>query len=209
MPALRSSVDRMKRCACGCRSTIPEIRTDGKPQRFHVGHGRRGKVGLVTSPESTSESTGRWRAKKLKKRDRCELEHIGSCKGRFEVAHINGRPIDNRADNLLSLCQSHHQLLDLGRINMQKPSMPPFRVDKRGKRRYVRLKGGGINHTGRVASCWIEVECGQCGKKFERRRKVQTNHPNCFCNRTCYLIAVAVNRSPTACQPKKFEELRR
>lgn len=81
--------------------------------------------------------TSHERAVKLK-RDQvsCEWEHITGCGGPLHVAHINGNEMDNSVDNLLKLCNSHHFLLDRGRIDPSDPIMPKFRVGSDGKRRY-------------------------------------------------------------------------
>jgi hypothetical protein len=54
-----------------------------------------------------------------------------------ECDHRDKDPGNNAVDNLMALCQSHHTLVDQGRIDLAEPVMPPFYIDLRGKRRYV------------------------------------------------------------------------
>lgn len=84
-----------------------------------------------------SANTGHWRAKLLRPRVRCELEQIGGCLGRLEVAHLNEEPKDNRLENLMVLCKAHHTLVDNGKIDVNAPAMPVYYIDRSGKRRYI------------------------------------------------------------------------
>ncbi len=74
-------------------------------------------------------------ARELCPRDECSVAHIGHCKGRIEIHHIDGDPFNNDTDNLTSLCISHHGLVHRGKINLDAPEMPPFYISG-GKRRY-------------------------------------------------------------------------
>ncbi len=66
----------------------------------------------------------------------CAWAHIGYCYGALDCAHLDQNPLNNAPDNLLGLCRSHHFLYDRGRIDLANPVMPPFYVDRSGKRRY-------------------------------------------------------------------------
>lgn len=116
-------------CECGC----------GQPTggRFVHGHNQRGRARPDRArPESKSVSTGRWRAKKLVPRERCALVNIGGCLGRLEVNHIDKNPMNNDLGNLVVLCQTHHKLVDNGRIDLNAPVMPDYWIDGGGARRY-------------------------------------------------------------------------
>jgi hypothetical protein len=90
----------------------------------------------MNPPPTRSDRTSRERARKQLPPLPCALQHIGGCLGRIDCAHIDGNPFNNHPDNLMNLCHSHHRLFDLGRIDPANPTMPPFRVDPSGKRRY-------------------------------------------------------------------------
>ena len=59
----------LKECECGCGAMIHSLCRDGKPRRFAIGHG--GKK------ERVNEWGQRRRARAIKGRGECELEHIG------------------------------------------------------------------------------------------------------------------------------------
>jgi hypothetical protein len=103
------------------------------------GHHHRGQSNTWLIKDQVTVRTSHSRALRLK-RDltSCEWEHIGGCLGHLHVAHVNGDEWDNMPGNLLKLCQSHHFLLDRGRIDPAAPVMPAFYTDRSGKRRYAR-----------------------------------------------------------------------
>lgn len=135
-------------CACGCGALVKVRLLHGRWTRFvHAHNGRvqprsprfayRHDRGVWRKPESRNHNTGHERARKLKSRDACELAHIGGCLGKIQVHHKDKDPGNNAEDNLMSLCIAHHSLVDAGRINLEAPVMPPFYVDRSGKRRYL------------------------------------------------------------------------
>ena len=85
--------------------------------------------------EQVVDRTARWRATVLKSTMTCELEHIGGCSADLQVHHVDGDPQNNALTNLMRLCRSHHRLLENGRIDLDNPVMPRFRIIS-GKRRY-------------------------------------------------------------------------
>lgn len=119
-------------CICGCGKPV-KIRKY-RTNYFIYGHNRRGFSG--TLKESENKNTMYMRSKKIKKERHCEIKHIGYCKGMIDVCHINQDVTNNDAENLISLCRSHHRLMDNGKIDIKNPVMPSFYVDKSGKRRY-------------------------------------------------------------------------
>jgi hypothetical protein len=87
--------------------------------------------------DATSVFTGYDRARKVVPVvTSCALAHIGGCGGRIERAHVDHNPLNNERQNITTLCKSHHNLYDFGRITLDNPVMPPFRIDARGDRRY-------------------------------------------------------------------------
>ena len=91
----------------------------------------------IVKADATSVFTGYDRARKVVPVVTvCALEHIGGCGGRIERAHIDHNPLNNNRQNITTLCKSHHNLYDFGRISLVNPIMPPFYVDARGNRRY-------------------------------------------------------------------------
>jgi hypothetical protein len=129
----------VKPCECGCGTLIAEYDQRGRgPRRYARNHHRTGKSNVAKIKPVVLKRTAHERAcKAVRQRDRCELSCIGDCKGRLDVAHLDGDPWNNDPANLRTLCRSHHFLLDRGRIDWTKPAMPAFRVDGAGKRRYA------------------------------------------------------------------------
>lgn len=128
----------MNLCVCGCKTPIPDTRSDGKPRTHAITHGKRTHVGEWYKPESRAYATLHERARKLKPRERCELDRIGGCSAkRLEVHHVDGDISNNAVANLVVLCTSHHRLVEGGRIDLSIPRMPAFYVDGSGKRRYA------------------------------------------------------------------------
>jgi hypothetical protein len=73
----------------------------------------------------------------------CQWRFLGSCRGPLEVAHVNGDDSDGRRENLRKLCQSHHALLDRGRMLALFPVQPAYHSTGRDrKRRYVNESPG-------------------------------------------------------------------
>lgn len=73
----------------------------------------------------------------------CQWRFLGHCRGPLEVAHVNGDDRDNRRENLRKLCQSHHALLDRGRIVALFPVQPGFHATGADrKRRYLHQSPG-------------------------------------------------------------------
>jgi len=91
----------------------------------------------IVKADATSVFTGYSRARQVVPAvTSCALALIGGCGGRIERAHIDHNPLNNVRQNITTLCKSHHNLYDFGRITLTNPVMPPFYVDARGKRRY-------------------------------------------------------------------------
>lgn len=84
--------------------------------------------------------TTHYRARTTTPHESCQWDHIGGCYGPIHVAHVDGEHTNNEPANLLSLCASHHRLLDNNRIDPYDPKMPAFYYDGSGKRRYLHTK---------------------------------------------------------------------
>lgn len=151
-------------CKCGCGGATRLLAHDalreglrkGEYRRYVRGHHGRGlpvnpntlagllranaerSLEALLSPKPTqSTRTSRDRAARGRL-SVCEWAWIGHCHGRIDRAHVDQNPFNNAPLNLLSLCRSHHFLLDRGRIDPTNPVMPPFYLDTSGKRRYRR-----------------------------------------------------------------------
>lgn len=126
-------------CECGCGGEIRQIRSR-RFARFLPGHtkGRPGmKRGRRPKLDSQSTRTARGQSRKLIDTSRCQMEHIGGCRGRIEVHHIDGNPLNRDLSNLMSVCRAHHGLLGSGTIAVDSTEMPEWYEGSDGKRRYV------------------------------------------------------------------------
>jgi len=136
-------------CECGCGVVFSKLDNRGRERKFLKGHWIKVRsntekmVNLIRPSlkgriykESANDRTCHYRSRHSISASKCELIDIGHCKGPIQVAHINGDFTDNDTSNLISLCASHHRLMDLGRIDLKKPVMPEFYTDSGGKRRY-------------------------------------------------------------------------
>jgi hypothetical protein len=66
---------------------------------------------------------------------KCDLASVGGCQGPIHVHHVDADPTNNAPRNRKPLCQSHHFLVENGRIDLDDPEMPEFIISS-GKRRY-------------------------------------------------------------------------
>lgn len=139
-------------CKCGCKAILQKYDSKWRPRVYVRGHSMRGKkapwvreqrknvnIFLKKNNQPKIRAT-RWRARQLVKSRICGLLVIGGCGGRIEVNHIDKNPYNNSLQNLIPLCHSHHALTDRGKIDLNKPIMPRFYVDKSGKRRYEKSR---------------------------------------------------------------------
>ena len=126
-----------KPCKCGCGQVVTSMRRDGTVRDFMHGHNSRLRQNEWSrKPGSTNKRTGRWRARKITDTSRCILNHTGECHGRIEVHHPDKNPSNNAPENRVAACKTHHAFLDSGRITLDHPKLPEFRIDGAGKRRY-------------------------------------------------------------------------
>jgi len=138
-------------CACGCGVEICTIDSRGRSKRFIKGHWAKTKEGkeILLSAERKSTKgkwrkesnhcrTCRYRARTTTDHSVCAWEKIGCCAGMIDVVHVDGDFTNNSEENKLSLCRTHHRLLDNGRIDPINPVMPLFKIGKDGKRRYLK-----------------------------------------------------------------------
>lgn len=123
-------------CACGCGIKIKNVDGRNRPKRFVHSHNLKFVAGNKNA-KSINVNTMYTRSKLIKKERFCEISHIGFCMGTIDVCHIDQDFTNNNLKNLISLCRSHHRLLDNGKINLKNPVMPAFYEDKSGKRRYL------------------------------------------------------------------------
>ena len=133
----------------------------------------------IRSVDATSVFTGYDRARKVVPVvTSCALEHIGGCGGRIERAHVDHNPLNNDRQNITTLCKSHHNLYDFGRITLTDPVMPPFYVDARGNRRYppkpryahvCQLCGVTMRSSKRVQVC--------CSKSCAQKLRIKNGGP--------------------------------
>ena len=147
------AAQEMISCACGCGSSLLPTDDRGRPRKFIHAHWSKAnreaahahlERGLVAINHGRGRfradgkhwRTARYRARSMTNHSCCSWLSIGYCKGKIQVAHVNGDYTNNDASNRLALCVSHHSLLDNGRINPNNPIMPPFYIDGSGKRRY-------------------------------------------------------------------------
>lgn len=135
-------------CACGCGESLEDRDSRGRARGYVFPHQSRADRGWRST--APTRWTGYGRSKRVvRQMERCELEHIGSCLGALQRAHVDGNPLNNARENIKVLCDSHHGLYDNGKIDLANPVMPDFFVSG-GERRYrPRLKP----RTCRLATC--------------------------------------------------------
>lgn len=122
-------------CKCGCGEKIPDAKNRKYYQASYIqGHNKGNKGNRKRNIKKRTSYD--YSKEKLKHISKCQLDHIGFCKGVLDVCHIDQNPLNNNDNNLIKLCRSHHRLLDHGKINILNPVMPEFYIDKSGKRRY-------------------------------------------------------------------------
>lgn len=131
-------------CECGCGGEIVQKRTR-KLARFLPGHTKR-KLTTPRLPDLTSGNTrtAREQSRKLIDNSRCQMEHIGGCRGRIETHHKDKNPLNRELSNLMAVCRSHHRLLDAGTITPDSTEMPQWYEGRDGKRRYVHTNPGAL-----------------------------------------------------------------
>lgn len=123
------------KCKCGCDNFIYPFDKKGRPKKYKLGHNRRGIPSNIKL-DSISINTGRYRAKLLIKREKCELLFTNQCKGRLEIHHKDKNPLNNNLDNLSVLCCSHHKSIEKELISYENPFYNFYYEDRSGKRRY-------------------------------------------------------------------------
>ena len=57
-------------------------------------------------------------AKKLCERKQCHINNQ-DCNGSLQVAHIDRNPLNNNLDNLVSLCRTHHAIMDNRQLTLE------------------------------------------------------------------------------------------
>lgn len=133
-PRIRLEDAQWVLCACGCGEVIFNWRPKNRLVRFVWGHSARlprFNRRLAIRNRSGSHTM----ARKWGKKNKCQLEHVGYCKGPLEVAHLDGNYLNNDLSNLATLCTSHHRLVDYKHLTLESTAMPFFMVSS-GKRRY-------------------------------------------------------------------------
>lgn len=102
-----------KVCECGCKELIVVSDKNNYPsyiskRRFIKGHNKP-RLGIYKT--DIKKRTYHFRARQKVDVSTCLINNQ-DCSGRIEVAHINQDYTDNRLDNLKTLCQTHHKILD-------------------------------------------------------------------------------------------------
>ena len=126
----------MKLCKCGCKKEIkekPHHKYFGIPD-YLLGHNKANKGKFKNTNNRNTMYT---RSKEVLKPNKCVFSHLNQCKGRFEIHHIDQDIKNNKRENLIQLCTSHHRLVHNGKFDINSPKKLKFRVDASGKRRYL------------------------------------------------------------------------
>lgn len=101
-------------CSCGiCGEFILSHDRWGNERKYKVGHDSR--MNPLTDTRIVKERTIRRRAKRILTevlgKDKCEVDN-GLCHGKLQAHHIDKNPYNNSIDNLLLLCDTHHNFAD-------------------------------------------------------------------------------------------------
>ena len=128
-------------CKCGCGQEIifkSHHKYYGIPD-YIWGHHHKGKSNYWNIKEIIKIRTSRGRANKLCKKENCDINN-NDCSKRLEIHHIDSNPLNNKIENLVCLCKSHHLLIEKRKLTIDELKNINFKyyVDKSGKRRYIR-----------------------------------------------------------------------
>lgn len=63
----------------------------------------------------------------------CILKEIGGCTNKIEIHHIDADAWNNSLDNLVSLCNRHHKLVEMNYIDLKNPKTPDRHVYPNGR----------------------------------------------------------------------------
>lgn len=127
---------------CGCKACCHEpitIRNRfGQIKKQKIGHGN--KIDLLNPHRPVKKRTSRERAKfiliNIFNKTKCEVDNY-LCNGRLEPHHIDKNPFNNSINNLLLLCDTHHNFADNRNLSLNE--LKNLKLDyyiSSGKRRY-------------------------------------------------------------------------
>lgn len=127
-------MERIK-CMCGCGEEINKYDQRKREKKYVKGHTNKGKSNFWKIKDKVKKRTLHERANKICPKDKCFASNE-QCSKKLEIAHIDGNPENNKVENLVCLCGSHHRLYDFGKIPLEKlKEIRPYKIIS-GKRRY-------------------------------------------------------------------------
>lgn len=109
-----------KKCECGCGELIHDRNKNG-PIRYKHGHNHKGKCNYWSMKDNIKTRQSRNRAMKILTAlgiNKCQIKNH-DCKGKLESHHIDKNPFNNDINNLVLLCQSHHELTHKRNISIE------------------------------------------------------------------------------------------
>jgi|SRR5215212_4229663 len=131
----------IKKCECGmCDQLILDKDVNSAPIHYVRGHFNKTLMVNRAVKRRTSRERGLNILRNVLKKDKCEVNN-SICNGKLECHHIDKNPFNNSVDNLLLLCDTHHNLADnrnLDLSGLKKLSL--IYTISSGKRRYKGVK---------------------------------------------------------------------
>lgn len=133
----------VRECACGCGNLLNVKDKRGRPRSYIWGHNHKGKSSWWRIKSEVKVRTYHERARKQLKPSKCTINNL-DCLGRIDVAHLDGDYKNNDPSNLISLCRSHHFLMDKRHWTFKQLLETKLEYSiSSGKRRYKNVGGSG------------------------------------------------------------------
>jgi len=164
-------------CACGCGTLINEFDKKNRKRTYSFGHHHKGKSNWWKKKEFVKKRTSHERANKICPKEKCEINNT-MCSKKLAIHHIDGNPFNNRKENLVCLCGTHHFLLHKKRISINELFDLECYTYPNGKRKCYYAKNSLEHRVHMKGSQPRIILCPSC-------KKQQRHYSKGYCKR-CY-----------------------